>query len=90
MSIAIEPSDELEQLRTRLRKMSDDALVNFGTAAKSLCRDPLKANDAHLQFETVGVLDHGAYDSILDLPVVQVDADLVAYLELPIVWLLCG
>ena len=40
MEIAIESSDELEQLRTRLRKMSDDALVNFGKAARSLCQDP--------------------------------------------------
>ena len=39
MSIAFEPSDELEQLRTRLRKMSDDALTRFGKAARSLCRD---------------------------------------------------
>jgi len=40
MSIAFESSDELEQLRTRLRKMSDDALTRFGKAARSLCRDP--------------------------------------------------
>jgi len=40
MSIEIEPSDELEQLRTRLRKMSDDELIRFGKAARSLCRDP--------------------------------------------------
>ena len=40
MSIAIESSDELEQLRARLRKMSDAQLVNFGKAARSLCRDP--------------------------------------------------
>ena len=43
MSIAIESSDELDQLkqlRTRLRKMSDDALTRFGKAARSLCRDP--------------------------------------------------
>jgi hypothetical protein len=40
MSIAIESSDELEQLRTRLRKMTDPQLVSFGKAARSLCRDP--------------------------------------------------
>jgi hypothetical protein len=40
MSIAIEPNDELEQLRTCLRKMSDDELIRFGKAARSLCRDP--------------------------------------------------
>ena len=33
MSIAIESSDELEQLRTRLRKMTDPQLVSFGKAA---------------------------------------------------------
>ena len=40
MSIAIESSEELEQLRVRLRKMSDEELVRFGKAARSLCRDP--------------------------------------------------
>jgi hypothetical protein len=40
MSIAFESTDELEQLRTRLRKMSDDELIRFGKAARSLCRDP--------------------------------------------------
>jgi len=40
MSIAIQSSDELEQLRTRLRKMTDAQLVSFGKAARSLCRDP--------------------------------------------------
>jgi hypothetical protein len=40
MSIAIESSDELEQLRARLCKMSDDELVRFGKAGRSLCRDP--------------------------------------------------
>jgi hypothetical protein len=40
VSIAIQSSDELEQLRTRLRKMSDAQLVSFGKAARSLCRDP--------------------------------------------------
>jgi hypothetical protein len=38
MEIAIQPSDELEQLRLRLRKMSDAQLVSFGKAARSLCR----------------------------------------------------
>jgi hypothetical protein len=40
MEIAIQSSDELEQLRTRLRKMTDAQLVSFGRAARSLCRDP--------------------------------------------------
>ena len=40
MAIAIESSDELEQLRNRLRKMTDAQLVSFGKAARSLCRDP--------------------------------------------------
>ena len=40
MSIQIESSDELEQLRARLRKMSDDELMRFGKAARFLCRDP--------------------------------------------------
>jgi hypothetical protein len=40
MEIAIQSSDELERLRTRLRKMTDAQLVSFGKAARSLCRDP--------------------------------------------------
>jgi len=40
MEIAIQSSDELEQLRIRLRKMTDAQLVSFGKAARSLCRDP--------------------------------------------------
>ena len=40
MEIAIQSSDELEQLRNRLRKMSDAQLVRFGKAASNLCRDP--------------------------------------------------
>jgi hypothetical protein len=39
MEISIESSDELEQLRTRLRKMTDAQLVSFGKAARSLCRN---------------------------------------------------
>ena len=39
MSIAIESNDELEQLRTRLRKMTDNELMRFGKAARSLCRN---------------------------------------------------
>jgi len=40
MEIAIQSSDELKQLRTRLRKMTDAQLVSFGKADRSLCRDP--------------------------------------------------
>jgi len=40
MEIQIQSGDELEQLRNRLRKMSDAQLVHFGKAARSLCRDP--------------------------------------------------
>ena len=40
MEIAIQSSDELEQLRTHLRKMTDAQLENFGKAARFLCRDP--------------------------------------------------
>jgi hypothetical protein len=47
MSIAVESNDELGKLRQRLRKMSDDALVSFGKAARSLslnrdCPDTFK------------------------------------------------
>ena len=51
-------------------------------------RGKVKSNDIHLQFDSIIVLNDGAHDGILDFPMVQVDADLVAYLELPVVWLL--
>jgi hypothetical protein len=38
--IAFESRDELEELRKRLSRMSDEQLVRFGKAARSLCRDP--------------------------------------------------
>ena len=40
MSIAFESCNELEELRKRLSRMSDEQLVRFGKAARSLCRDP--------------------------------------------------
>ena len=39
MSIAFESRDELEELRKRLSRMSDEQLVRFGKAARSLCRN---------------------------------------------------
>jgi len=37
-SIAIQEGIDLEQLRTRLRKMSDTELIRFGKAARFMCR----------------------------------------------------
>jgi hypothetical protein len=37
-SIAIQTDINLEELRTRLRKMTDAELVRFGKAARFLCR----------------------------------------------------
>ena len=40
MSIAFESEDvQLQKLRERLRKMPDNELVQFGKAARSLCRN---------------------------------------------------
>ena len=38
--IAFESRDELEELRKCLSRVSDEQLVRFGKAARSLCRDP--------------------------------------------------
>jgi uncharacterized protein YjiS (DUF1127 family) len=38
MTISFQP-DDIEQLRQRLRKMSDEELTDFGLAAKFMCRD---------------------------------------------------
>ena len=51
MSIAIQSSDELEQLRERLRKMPDSELIRFGKAARRLCRDPKCPDTFRLQLE---------------------------------------
>jgi len=53
-------------------------------------RGEIQADDIYLQFDFIAVLNYGAYYRILDFPVVQVHADFVADLELPVVWLLCG
>jgi len=39
MSISIESNDEIENLRNRLRRLSDAELIRFGKAARSLCRN---------------------------------------------------
>jgi hypothetical protein len=39
MSITLH-STNVENLRERLRKMSDKDLIQYGKAARSLCRDP--------------------------------------------------
>jgi hypothetical protein len=41
----------------------------------------------HPQFDSIVVLNHGANYSILDLPVMQIRADFVADLKLPL-WFL--
>ena len=38
MSVAFESSDQ--KRLERLRRMSDEELIRFGKAARSLCRDP--------------------------------------------------
>jgi len=53
-------------------------------------RREVEADDIHLQFGAIGVLDHGANDSILDFSVVQVHADFVADAELSVVRSLWG
>jgi len=45
-------------------------------------RRQVEADNIHLQFGAVAVVNHGAYCGILDLAVVQVHADFVAYLKI--------
>ena len=61
-------------------------LADFCRAPANQRRE-VEADNIHLQFGTVGVLDHGANDGILDFAVVQVDADFVADLKLAL-WFL--
>ena len=51
MEIQIESRGELEQVRTRLRKMTDAQLVSFDKAARSLCRDPKRPDTFKRQLE---------------------------------------
>jgi hypothetical protein len=44
-------------------------------------RRQVESDHIHLQFDSIGVLNHGFHDGILDLAVVQVHADFVADLE---------
>jgi hypothetical protein len=47
-----------------------------------------RPTNIHLQFDSIGMLNHSANDSILDFAMVQIHPDFVADLELSIVWLL--
>jgi len=70
MEIAIQSSDEVEQLRTRLRKMTDAQLVSFGKAARSLCRDP-KCPEVFKRQTGRGagrVETKASQDAVMDLP----------------------
>jgi hypothetical protein len=52
-------------------------------------RREVEADNIHLQFDPIVVLNHGANNGILDFTVMQVHADIVTDFELPAVWLLC-
>jgi len=47
----------------------------------------VEADDIHLQFDSIGMLNHGANDSILNFAVMQIDADFVTDRELAL-WFL--
>jgi len=51
------------------------------------CQLKVEADNVHLQFDYILILNHGANDGILDFAVVQVDADFVADLKFA-VWFL--
>jgi len=38
-------------------------------------RRDVEADDIHLQFDSIGMLNHGANDSILNFAVMRIDAD---------------
>jgi len=56
MSIAFESCDELEELRKRLARMSDEQLARFGKAARNLCRDPRCPDTFKRQLEEARVV----------------------------------
>jgi len=45
-------------------------------------RREVEADNIYLQFDSIGVLHHGAYDGVLDFAVMEVDADFITDLEL--------
>ena len=62
-------------------------LPSFDNLPRINQRREVEADDVHLQFDSIVVLNYGLHDSILDFAVVQVHADLVADLELAL-WFL--
>jgi len=52
-------------------------------------RREIKADNIHLQFDSIVVLNHGANNCIFNLPVMQIHADFVADLKFArILWIL--
>jgi hypothetical protein len=50
-------------------------------------RREVDTDHVHLKFDFIAILNYGANDSVLDFPVVQVDADFVADFELSVIGL---
>jgi|SRR5215469_784828 len=81
MSIAFESTDELEQLRQRLRKMSDGGFMRFGKAARNLCRDPRCSATFKRQLEEAraewsgGIRKWGSDRKPTNLPLVDADVN---------------
>ena len=50
--------------------------ISFDNLPRINQRREVEAYDVHLKLDLIAVLNHGSNDSILDFPVVQIDADL--------------
>ena len=79
-----------EPFKRSLMTLSTFLSSRINPRQPATCRStPSVVSEVHLQLHAVSVFDDGAHNRVLNLAVVQVHADFVADLELPVVWFLC-
>jgi len=69
---------------------SSDRLISLDNLPRINQRREVEADNIHLQFDSIGLLNHSANDGVLNFAMVQVHPDFVTDLELSIIWLLWG
>ena len=94
--IARDEASPTETPRPALRLPEGNSILNSREQNRATSLDNLprinqrgevEADNVHLEFDYILILNHGADDSILDFAVMQIDADFIADRELS-VWFL--
>ena len=89
--IARDEASPTETPRPALRLPEGNSILNSREQNRATSLDNLprinqrgevEADNVHLEFDYILILNHGADDSILDFAVMQIDADFVADFEL--------